>query len=91
MLEQAKQNFQLGVVSCSGRVETALAAAGVSKDELLAFHQFATSAELRREHQQALEKGDWVCSPFELERSGKTVWVITDPQQQTTSLHLEEP
>lgn len=81
--------FRLGVVSCSDEVQELLAQASLPQDELLRYHLFAPTPELQAEHQRALTEHDWICSSFELKQAAKTVWIITDPQQQSTGLYVE--
>ena len=85
MVEKAGRIFGLGSIFCSASVNAALQDSGLTQEELLQVHQRNEDAEA------ALDKADWKCSSFELERSGKTVWVITDSQEQATMLLLEGP
>ncbi len=81
--------FNLGKISCSLEVKEALDEAGIPQDELLHFHQLPPTPELQNDHLEAISQQEWICSSFELNQSGKTVWIITDPQQKGTALHLE--
>ena len=89
MVIEQDVGFRLGVVSCSPEVREVLNEAGIPQDELLRFHQLPPTPELQADHLQAITDRSWICSPFELNQSGKTVWIITDPQQKSTSLNLE--
>jgi len=81
--------FDLGVVSCSLEVKEAIKEAGVPQNELLRFHLLPTCPELQAEHIRALNDKEWICSSFELKTSERTVWIVTDPQQNHTNLYLE--
>jgi hypothetical protein len=81
--------FRLGVVSFGKEVKELLEQTGVPQDELLRFHQMPPSPELQAEHQQAIAEQDWIFSSFEFKTTGRTVWIVTDPQRKTTGLYLE--
>lgn len=89
MVIEQTLGFRLGVVSCSPDVKEVLDEVGIPQDELLRFHQLPPNPDLQADHVQAITHRDWICSPFELNQSGKTVWIITDPQQKSTNLYLE--
>lgn len=84
MVETPERISELGRVFCSVSVQAVLADAGVTPAELLQHHRRAEDAE-------AAAKPDWKCTSFDLERSQQTVWIITDPQEQSTMLLLQEP
>lgn len=83
--------FDLGKVGCSATVKAALDEAGVRPAELLRHHQFNLDEDAAEMTQPTADGANWACSSFELPKFGRTVWVVTDPQQISTSLYLEEP
>jgi hypothetical protein len=85
MPEKAAQGGSLGRIFCSVSVQAWLDAAGITREELLQFHEQHHDAEA------ALDQPDWKCSPFPVPRSRQTLWIMTDPQQQSILLVLEEP
>lgn len=85
MGETAGRIFGLGRIFCAVSVQAALHKAGITEEEVLQFHRRHKDGEAR------LDQADWKCSPFALPQNGKTVWAITDPEQQTTMLLLEGP
>lgn len=89
MVIEQYAGFNLGKVSCSLEVEEVLDKAGIPQDELLRFHQLPPTPELQADHIQAISQQDWICSSFEMQRSGRTVWIITDPKQTSTALYLQ--
>lgn len=89
MVIEQYAGFNLGKVFCSLEVKEVLNEASIPQDEILRFHQLSPTPELRAEHIRSLSEKDWICSSFEMRQSGKTVCIVTDPQQTSTNLYLE--
>lgn len=85
MVEKLERVGELGRIFCSVSVQASLDEAGITHETLLQFHY------QHHDGEAALDKPDWKCSPFALPCSGQTLWIMTDPQQQSTLLLLEEP
>ena len=86
--------FSLGNVSFSPAALIAIQETPLCQEDLLRAHHSGKAWQhqpfLKEQNLAALENADWVCSPFKLV-TGKTVWLITEPNRATTVALLEAP
>jgi hypothetical protein len=93
MIAVKTELFPLGAVSFSPSARQALHEACQSETDLLAQHQggaWEDMPHVQADNLAALSQADWICSSFDLP-TGKTLWLITDPERASTIALLEGP